>query len=181
MRLRDMVNAGFNLNSKVSDCIHNFSWRWPIWLVNKYPMIQPINPPILNELKKDTLLCISKKAEKCEHSVRNIWEALRIESDEVPWSKIVWSSYCIPKHAFLLWLALLRKLKTQDRMKVWDGVNNSHNVCLLCKLVLETHEHLFFECPYSKEIRFEVRNMVCMVRTPETLQSICDFILTGFK
>lgn len=92
-------------------------------------------------------MCVSKSAELVDFSVRNVFDALRTENAVIPWSKLVWSAYCcMPKHAFLLWLALGRKLKTQDRMKIWDGLLQITSSCLLCKSVVETHDHLFFDC-----------------------------------
>ncbi|KAL0292819.1 UNVERIFIED_CONTAM: hypothetical protein Scaly_3152400 [Sesamum calycinum] len=53
----------------------------------------------------------------------------------------------IPRHGFILWLAILEKLSTMD--KPW--VPSAENGCVLCGgLFDETHDHLFFKCWYSK-------------------------------
>ncbi|XP_013595119.1 PREDICTED: uncharacterized protein LOC106303381 [Brassica oleracea var. oleracea] len=41
----------------------------------------------------------------------------------------------------------LRKLPTRDRLRRW-GLIVPHD-CVLCSSGIETHHHLFFECPYS--------------------------------
>ena len=78
-------------------------------------------------------------------TTKSAWEHIRVAKPQVPWKHIVWYSGNLPKASFILWLAVRRKLGTQDRL---------HNVphgttCLLCNAQLETHDHLFFECQYS--------------------------------
>nr|XP_043629999.1 uncharacterized protein LOC122601298 [Erigeron canadensis] len=41
---------------------------------------------------------------------------------------------CIPKHSFILWLAVLRKLKTQDVLRSWDVRDYTNQDVLLCPL-----------------------------------------------
>ncbi|GJW65681.1 RNA-directed DNA polymerase, eukaryota, reverse transcriptase zinc-binding domain protein [Tanacetum coccineum] len=49
---------------------------------------------------------------------------------------------CIPKHSFVLWLAVHKRLSTQDRLVTWyPGKQMS---CGLCKKVMDSHNHLFF-------------------------------------
>lgn len=100
-------------------------------------------------------MCLSKTNDKLEFSVRNMWESIRVEGAEIPWTKLVWSYYCIPKHSFLLWLVLGKNLKTQDKMKVWDGVRRFSKGCLLCQQSEETHDHIFFECSYFRAVWFD--------------------------
>uniref|UniRef100_A0A0D3E0X7 Reverse transcriptase zinc-binding domain-containing protein n=1 Tax=Brassica oleracea var. oleracea TaxID=109376 RepID=A0A0D3E0X7_BRAOL len=68
----------------------------------------------------------------------------------VPWAKLVWFSYGIPRHRFLTWLVLLDRCPTRDRLIRW-GLNVAPN-CLLCNTGQESRNHLFFECPYSTTI-----------------------------
>ncbi|XP_071739508.1 uncharacterized protein [Rutidosis leptorrhynchoides] len=59
----------------------------------------------------------------------------------------------VPRHSFILWLLVLEKLKTQDKLKPWEvNASTASNVCVLCKAHQESHDHLFFECPYSKHV-----------------------------
>ena len=53
-----------------------------------------------------------------------------------------------PEQLFFLWLAVKEKLGTHDRLfHPAPGV-----LCLFCGVCLETHAHLFFECPVTKQI-----------------------------
>ncbi|XP_056857638.1 uncharacterized protein LOC130506964, partial [Raphanus sativus] len=68
----------------------------------------------------------------------------------VPWAKIVWVSYGIPRHSFLTWLVLLDRCPTKDRLIRW-GMNVTP-LCLLCNSSHENRNHLFFDCVYSATI-----------------------------
>ena len=60
----------------------------------------------------------------------------------VPWAKIVWISYGIPRQSFLTWLVLLNRCPTRDRLNGW-GLNVDP-ICLLCNVDQESRNHLFF-------------------------------------
>ncbi|CAN7067105.1 unnamed protein product, partial [Brassica rapa subsp. trilocularis] len=68
----------------------------------------------------------------------------------VPWAKIVWISYGIPRQSFLTWLVLLNRCPTRDRLNGW-GLNVDP-ICLLCNADQESRNHLFFECGYSASV-----------------------------
>ncbi|XP_060200721.1 uncharacterized protein LOC132628987 [Lycium barbarum] len=54
------------------------------------------------------------------------------------------------KTVFILWLALLSSLRTQDLLIKW-GID-VNGTCVLCKNGLETQEHLLFHCCFSKKV-----------------------------
>ncbi|GJS11125.1 RNA-directed DNA polymerase, eukaryota, reverse transcriptase zinc-binding domain protein [Tanacetum coccineum] len=56
----------------------------------------------------------------------------------------------IPRHAFILWLAIQGKLMTQDKMEKWQ--NNVDLRCALCKNCVDSHDHLFFKCDYALKV-----------------------------
>ncbi|XP_071696242.1 uncharacterized protein [Rutidosis leptorrhynchoides] len=72
----------------------------------------------------------------------------------VNWYDIVWFSQCIPRHSFLVWLLMGEKLKTQDKLKKWEirSVKNMPIVCSLCLTEVDSHDHLFFYCPFSSRV-----------------------------
>ncbi|GKA32359.1 hypothetical protein Tco_0718726 [Tanacetum coccineum] len=57
---------------------------------------------------------------------------------------------CVPKHAFCLWLAMLERLQTQDKVMQWG--KQFGLLCPLCNTTNDSHRHLFFMCDYSKEV-----------------------------
>ncbi|KAK4384039.1 hypothetical protein Sango_3097800 [Sesamum angolense] len=68
----------------------------------------------------------------------------------------------IPRYSFVLWLAILEKLSTMN--KPW--LSHLGGVFVFCGREVETHEHLFFRCSYSRRctqdlkatVRFAWRN-----------------------
>ncbi|XP_020258390.1 uncharacterized protein LOC109834785 [Asparagus officinalis] len=72
-------------------------------------------------------------------------------SQRVPWFNIVWGKLNYPKHSFVFWLAVQNRLLTQDRL-LRRGVINANNCYLCAGAALESHNHLFFDCSFSKEV-----------------------------
>ncbi|XP_021852235.1 uncharacterized protein [Spinacia oleracea] len=63
------------------------------------------------------------------------------------WANAIWCKLAQPKHRFISWLAVLERLSTKDRLKLF-GVSVD-DLCLLCGVEVENHSHLFFGCQYS--------------------------------
>ncbi|GKE04731.1 uncharacterized protein Tco_1396749 [Tanacetum coccineum] len=139
------MNAGFSLDTKVCDTVDNGVWKWPSAWSDLYHVLNQIIPPILNTTD-DKLTWKDNDGKLNEFSVRIVWDTIRARSEPVTWHHIVWHSFCIPRHAFHLWLVMARKLKTQDKLKQWD-IGNSIDLnllcCPLCRTVLDSHQHLF--------------------------------------
>ena len=80
-------------------------------------------------------------------SSKSTWQALRVRRPKVPWHALVWFSEAIPKTGIILWLAIRGRLGTKDRLHT--GISP---YCLLCDACFESHDHLFFNCTFSKTI-----------------------------
>ena len=106
--------------------------------------------PILFDEFEDKVLWINKKNKEVVFTVKEAWKALRLDSPKVIWYKLIWFTQCIPRHAFVLWMAMRGRLKTTDRISKWFNVSSV--LCPLCNLEDETHCHLFFKCEFSKRI-----------------------------
>ncbi|KAL2251905.1 UNVERIFIED_CONTAM: hypothetical protein Sindi_2312800 [Sesamum indicum] len=75
---------------------------------------------------------------------------------KVGWSSLLSGSLKIPRHLFVLWLAILGKLATTD--KPWLA---HLGPCTLCNEgATETHDHLFFQCRFSRQCLTAIRRMV---------------------
>ncbi|XP_074321477.1 uncharacterized protein LOC141658211 [Silene latifolia] len=72
---------------------------------------------------------------------------LRGPSPKVSWWKICWNTMNVPKASFIYWAAVLRRLLTKDRLNRMGGVSDLS--CYLCHNNAESHENLFFYCPFS--------------------------------
>jgi len=149
---REIRNAGFSLNAKVADMCVNGVWMWPSAWLDLY-----LVPNHVNQTYNDSTDHIMWKTgtRLTQFSTREVWEATRLRGMSVDWMKGVWFSQCVPRHAFLLRLVLKERLLTQDKILAWgQGRRGNKNMmcCPLCCGAYDSHDHLFFECPYAKEV-----------------------------
>ena len=145
---RVIYDAGLSRNATVSTIIHEGSWRWP--LANSTELMalkdETASLTFLPNDGSDTIKWLLSSSGR--FSVCSAWDLVRENKPHVTWKHIVWYSGNIPKASFILWLAVKKKLGTQDRFPLLP----QGNLCLLCNIQRETHDHLFFECHYSSQI-----------------------------
>ncbi|XP_021851006.1 uncharacterized protein [Spinacia oleracea] len=92
--------------------------------------------------------------QSAKYSIKGTYTQLRCLGTKVPWQKYVWNRLTIPKHRFIMWLAMLDRLKTKDRLfKVGISTGDS---CPICGAQVEKVEHLFFECELSRQCKLLV-------------------------
>ncbi|XP_062109388.1 uncharacterized protein LOC133820007 [Humulus lupulus] len=90
------------------------------------------------------------------------------------WSKAVWGRFNIPKHSFILWLAVQHRLKTRDRLSRFNIAEDS--ACLLCAGAEESGTHLFFECSFSQECLYQMKTWLGWQAHTEALQGLLRWI-----
>ncbi|XP_022003192.1 uncharacterized protein LOC110900615 [Helianthus annuus] len=115
-----------------------------------------------------------------EFSSSSVWHSFRHTAPEVNWCRIVWFAQSIPRHGFLMWLVLKGKLLTQDKILKWDisrRKNMNMMCCMLCYQNYDSHPHLFFECKYSAQVWYNIRNKVNMGDVSSKWQEIVDWLL----
>lgn len=83
-----------------------------------------------------------------------------LERSKVNWSTTVWSQYGIPRHNFLLWLVVLDRCPTWDRLISW-GLTVPP-LCLLCNSAPESRDHLFHVCNYSFDLWSLAAGKLCI-------------------
>ncbi|GKB52708.1 RNA-directed DNA polymerase, eukaryota, reverse transcriptase zinc-binding domain protein [Tanacetum coccineum] len=147
---RALADANLNVKTKVVDMIEDNNWKWPLEWDGVYDDGFDIPVPKHIDDLDDKTVWVNKKGKEKIFSVKEIWKAIKDESPKVIWSEHVWYSQCIPKHSFILWVAIRGRLKTRDRLSKWFEVPDRR--CLLCNIHDESHGQLFFSCPYSKRL-----------------------------
>ncbi|XP_071713137.1 uncharacterized protein [Rutidosis leptorrhynchoides] len=151
LTVRDISREGFSALNSFNVVFSNDNWCWPARWLDKAPVIAEINiPPISDE--HDSVLWFNSDDTSNAFAVRQVWQDIRPKSQQVRWYDMVWFSHCIPKHAFLLWLLMREKMKTQDKLRPWEIRDDSLLVCPLCKLVPDSQDHLFFTCMFSHKV-----------------------------
>jgi len=103
-------------NAKVNVQIHNSEWKTPTTqAIGWHPIIEAIpsnsNPKMG---QKDEIVWLDSPNHK--FSVKVAWEQLRRHCQMVEWHDIVSFKNAVPRHSFLLWMAVQQKLTTQDKL-----------------------------------------------------------------
>nr|GEU60435.1 hypothetical protein [Tanacetum cinerariifolium] len=174
---RDIARAGFSHASKVRECIHDGVWRWPNeWLV-KYPTLNSIQVPNLDDDKADCLEWRSSDGSVHPFSIQQVWESIRPRDNVVPWHDLVWYQACIPRHAFNMWLIFKKRLKTQDCLSRWDVTDGLAVVCPLCETQPDSHDHLFFDCSFSQQDWSRLKHLDGLRGSGSSLDSIVSILL----
>ncbi|XP_050219091.1 uncharacterized protein LOC126669623 [Mercurialis annua] len=104
-------------------------------------------------------------------NISSVWRKLVPERDRVQWGKIIWSSGNIPRYSFITWMALIGRLVTKDKLRKWNVINDDK--CSLCNVNLESRDHLFFDCSYSKKIWRSVLDRLGINRRTMSESSAC--------
>ncbi|GJS81519.1 hypothetical protein Tco_0748060 [Tanacetum coccineum] len=68
------------------------------------------------------------------------------------------------------------KLKTQDRVYVWDVSNTLGSTCSLCEATPDSHEHLFFICPFSNDVWDHMKKLAGLDRVVHDVYAIIHYI-----
>ena len=106
--------------------------------------------PSLNPVVPDKILWCNKKGKVCDFKTQHVWKDLQVLGPKVDWHDLVWFKHRIPSHSFILWLAMLKRLSTQQRLVNW-GIANVKK-CVFCNTVHDSIKHLFFECRFSNKV-----------------------------
>lgn len=117
--LTAVLHANLELNMMVYEMIDQETWRWPSSWKNDFPVTTTIPVPKLKPDSPDTTSWVTNKRVKVRFSVYRGWNDLRINAEVVPYYDMVWCLHCVPRHAFILWLAIKERPATLDKIVKW--------------------------------------------------------------
>jgi len=95
--------------------------------------------------------------------------------DHVPWAKVVWETWSLPMYNFILWVAVMEKLRTRDRLRFLD----IDPLRVFCRLYDETHNHLFFKCPWTSLLWRMAKSWLWLHKSMSTINSAIHGFLSG--
>ncbi|XP_071694347.1 uncharacterized protein [Rutidosis leptorrhynchoides] len=145
---------------------YNDSWGWKCLL----ELRERIHPHFFEE--NGSFLWITNDDRKVDYSTSQVWSDLRINKSKVAWSHVIWFKGFEPKHAFILWLAALNRLNTQDRISKW--MPNKNLSCCFCGMIHDSINHLFFRCDYSDAIWKKFKSMILFRGLPNHFEGIVN-------
>ncbi|XP_070007532.1 uncharacterized protein LOC142165405 [Nicotiana tabacum] len=83
-------------------------------------------------------------------TINYIYKMLKQDHQKMPWRKLICKNGGMPKWIFILYVAIMGKLATRDRLGRW-GITNDL-LCPMCNEEEESMKHLFFKCIYTTTI-----------------------------
>uniref|UniRef100_A0A803PAH0 Reverse transcriptase zinc-binding domain-containing protein n=1 Tax=Cannabis sativa TaxID=3483 RepID=A0A803PAH0_CANSA len=75
---------------------------------------------------------IAKKEDNIKYQITQGYQRLIPVEVKEHWPSIVWIRFNYPKHSFILWMAMLNRLKTKDRIARYNTAIDTH--CLFCNI-----------------------------------------------
>ncbi|KAL2247994.1 UNVERIFIED_CONTAM: hypothetical protein Sindi_2651700 [Sesamum indicum] len=142
---------GLDESCKLSTVIHEGVWQWPLITDIECLEITHVLPTIFGG--EDRIIW---RFENGRPTTQAIYELCDPPGPKVGWASLLSGSLKIPRHIFILWLAIQDKLATTN--KPWLA---HLGPCVLCNEGLtETHAHLFFQCRFSRRCLTEIRRTV---------------------
>ncbi|XP_024006075.1 uncharacterized protein LOC112082793 [Eutrema salsugineum] len=169
--------TGISSLASVSSAVSNGSWslsqgRHPILVLLRGCL--PLVTPDPNSSEPDFYLWRNSLTEPPgRFSTQKTWLYLHPPAPPVDWFSVVWFKARIPKHAFLLWVILRKRLPSRDRLRGW-GLNVPSE-CLLCDASPESSSHIFFECIYSTQV-WQAFFSHHSLSSPSSLEAIVNWV-----
>ncbi|XP_071713733.1 uncharacterized protein [Rutidosis leptorrhynchoides] len=145
---RMIYQEGYDPTYSIKDMVLENNIAWPNSWLSRFPQLSSISVPDLS-LVPDVIKWRDTDGNLQDFSVHLVWEYYRSKSNQVPWASVIWFLNNIPKHAFVMWLLMGENLMTQDKLKHWEISDNQSLLCTLSEQVSDSHDHLFFNCPFS--------------------------------
>ncbi|XP_021844803.2 uncharacterized protein [Spinacia oleracea] len=108
-----------------------------------------------------------------KYSIQKMYLHLRQNATTVSWKRIICNSKASPKATFIVWLALQNRLATKERLLKWNMQIDGG--CVSCQTQVETLEHLFYECIFSKRVWSSVLSKIGVDITIQTWQGEIDW------
>ena len=147
LSIRTLTSTGIPWNAKVSSIIRGNQWSFPSSPLEVLHVWQQALSHPSQDQKDHPVWTVHPSG---KYTTKSAWDLLRPSRDLSPLYHLIWHSDFIPRQAFILWLATRNRLSTMDRLHRQG--NQDRTNCHLCNHHMESHEHLFFQCPFSANI-----------------------------
>lgn len=145
------IDMGLTENAKVADCRCHRRKNHRFMILNRVEQEIEKFKVSWRQDEEDVYLWRSGNNKfKEKFSTAETWQQIREQHQQYDWHKAVWFKHATPKYSFVVWVALRDRLSTGSRMAQWSASVDTS--CIFCQVPVETVDHLFFECSYSKQI-----------------------------
>ncbi|KAL2235680.1 UNVERIFIED_CONTAM: hypothetical protein Sindi_1300200 [Sesamum indicum] len=142
---------GLDESAKLQVVINEGQWQWPFITDLECMEIIYMLPQIHGGDDR-----INWRFSEGRPTTQSLYRLFCPSGPKVGWSSLLSGSLKIPRHNFILWLAIQEKLPTTD--KPWMTHLGG---CILCdEDAAETHTHMFFRCRYSRRCLAAIRHHI---------------------
>lgn len=140
---RVLFNAGRYLNAKVASKVGPTAWRWSRNVVVRDIIAHPPTSFLPNIQQEDSVSWLELLIRSTLCNLLGVLLELLV----LKWCGF---KHHVPRWAVIQWMIILGRLPTRDKLCQWRIVSDP--ICPLCCVGLESHLHLFFDCPFSSFI-----------------------------
>ncbi|GKV09489.1 hypothetical protein SLEP1_g20977 [Rubroshorea leprosula] len=111
--IKHIPDSGFSSQAKLEVVVNGNFWKWP---PARSPQLLDIQIALCDKLypkerDKDTVIWIPSASRT--NTAGRTWHWIRSKQSKVPWHRLVWFSWQIPKHSFISWLAILDRFSSR--------------------------------------------------------------------
>jgi len=136
------------LNGKwISDIAHNMNAGILKEFFELWQLINALHLDFTSEQENCITWTLESSGEYSASSAYTIQFSGQIDSN---FPKLIWRAWATPRCKFFMWLLLQDRIWTAARLQLRGWKNNYF--CALRERNLETANHLFIECPFSRKI-----------------------------
>lgn len=108
------LDSRLGKNDAVSSLCTNGLFAWPCSFCPE--LMKLLDKPCpTNRFKEDLVIWCPHPSHK--FSICSTWDMLRTRKNLVVWGNLFWRDINIPRCSFVLWLAIMNNLSTQDRVR----------------------------------------------------------------
>ncbi|KAJ9540805.1 hypothetical protein OSB04_027311 [Centaurea solstitialis] len=172
---RRFTSEGYHLRTSVRDLIVECDGSWPIVWVIWNPIAFDQHVPNLTDGAADVVRWKDVHGNAIDFSIREASRSILGIDPLVPWTKFVWFKGHVPKFSFCMWIACCWRLPTQDRIGTWFSGSTTLS-CALCDECMDSHDHLFFGCTYSREVWRRIKVEFGLFGFPELWTDIMEVL-----
>ncbi|GKC00793.1 hypothetical protein Tco_0986929 [Tanacetum coccineum] len=86
----------------IVEMVENGTWKWPQEWYVRFPVLNNIQVPILNDTRKDSVLWIDGNNKYVQYSTKTSWTDLKEHWPQFEWYNVVWLSKFNRRQAFIL-------------------------------------------------------------------------------
>ncbi|KAL2224840.1 UNVERIFIED_CONTAM: Transposon TX1 uncharacterized protein [Sesamum indicum] len=148
---RGPSSLGLDESTKLNTVIDEGQWHWP--LITDLECLQIIYT--LHQIHGGDDRIIWRFPDG-RRTAQALYRLICPPGPKVGWTSLLSGSLKIPRHCFILWMAIQENLPTTD--KPWLTHIGG---CILCdEETTETHNHLFFRCRFSRRCLIAIREII---------------------